>query len=799
MTPKIRKWIGIAVLTPFALAVLIGGGTYLWYRYTVAQSQPVTDGDLQVAGLRQEVEILRDDFGIPHIYAENPRDLYLAMGYAMAQDRLWQMEFFRRLGSGRLSELFGKKTLEADRLFRSLALAQEEIALPPEVAFIPEAFAAGINAYLQRTGERLPLEFKLLDHRPDPWTETDYLAVFRVVQWGLSLGWKVDRTAARVLAAVGEDRFREAFPPATDDTPVIRPGEAAEWKNLPVAPDEIAARCIPAPGFRPSAASNNWVVSASKSQSGFPILANDTHMALSNPSLWWEVHLVCPPKIDAAGFAIPGLPGIPIGHNAQAAWGITNVMLDDVDFYIEKIHPDDPRRCRFENRWYNMRVIDTELRVRGEKPEPLQVKLTRHGPVLQEYESAGEPRAMSVRWSALELNPPTAAAHGLIQADGLDALISALSRWDLPGQNFVFADRAGNIGFWCCAAIPIRKNGSGMLPLNGWEADNEWQGFVPFDQRPHLINPAAGYIASANNPVAGSRYRFSIGNYWESADRIFRIRNRLEAAATFSVETLRSIQVDVYNPLADELVPVVISALSDESLSASQQAALEVLQSWDRRMERGSAGALIFEATYLRVLDGVFRRALGPELFRQYLDTMVFPPRALRRIIRSESSAWLKSAGASPAASLAVTAAVAFRQAVSELGRRFGNDPASWRWGKAHTLSFSHVLAAKKPLGALFNLGPFPAGGSGLTINKKAYDYQRPFEVKEGVSQRMLIDLSDPWNARHVLPTGQSGVLHNAHYRDQIDLYLKGADRVMPMQRADVEARCRGRLRLSPR
>jgi penicillin amidase len=473
-------------------------------------------------------------------------------------------------------------------------------------------------------------------------------------------------------------------------------------------------------------------------------------------------------------------------------------MLDDVDFYVEKIHPEDRRRYRYEDRWLPMRVIDTTLQSRGGGSEPLQVQLTRNGPVLRRYERNGEPYAIAVRWSALELNPPAAAGYRLLQANSTAEVIAALSGWDTPGQNFVFADTAGNIGYWCAAAIPIRGAASGLLPLDGWKPENAWQGFVPFMQRPHRINPAAGYIATANNPVAETDYGHSLGNYWESADRILRICDRLGTTAGLSKASMRAIQSDVHNPLAAELVPVVISALPGPLPEKWQQAALEILKRWDCRMTVDSAGALIFEAVYLQLLERIFRATMGPELYRAYLDTVVFPPRALRRIIQSGTSAWLPADRTDGPDPLLAAAAAGFKQATADLRNRFGDDPAMWRWGAAHTLTFTHVLAAKKPLGALFNLGPFPAAGTGLTVNKKSYDYNRPFEVREGVSQRMIVDLSDPLNARHVLPTGESGLLGNDHYRDQIPLYLKADDRVMPMQRTAVEARSEGRLQLLP-
>ncbi|MFB0521189.1 MAG: penicillin acylase family protein, partial [Desulfatiglandales bacterium] len=336
-----KKWTLIVLLALGGLILVVAGGGYLWFHQTLKRSLPQTSGEVVLSGLNEGVEIIRDTYGVPHIYAKNEPDLYFALGYAMAQDRFWQMEFHRRLGHGRLSEVFGKDFIKADRYFRVLTAAGLRKDVPNDLAFLPRAFANGVNAYLETHRERLPFEFKLLGYRPEPWDVDDYLAILKVVNWGLSSGWKVDLTAAEMLEKVGEQKLREAFPVWPDGGPLIVSEQSKVISILSeptVKTLRLAKRLATISAL---AASNNWVVSGKKSVTGKPILANDTHLGLTNPSVWWEVHMVCP-TMDVSGFAIPGMPGIAIGHNRHVTWGVTNVMVDDVDFYIEKINPENP-------------------------------------------------------------------------------------------------------------------------------------------------------------------------------------------------------------------------------------------------------------------------------------------------------------------------------------------------------------------------------------------------------------------------------------------------------------------------
>jgi penicillin amidase len=792
------KWFGIGLLGLIGFAVLAAAVTLFWFQRTVSVSQPQVSGAITVTGIRDPVEIVRDVHGIPHIYAQSEPDLFFAMGYAMAQDRLWQMEFYRRVGTGRLAEILGKEALEADRHFRTLAAAGKRRRLPDEAGFLTDAFTAGINAYLERHRDRLPLEFKLLGYQPEPWQADDASSIYTLINWGLSLGWKVDLTAADILKKVGEDRFREAFaPPAETGRPI-----ALETVPIPTLDySKVIATFLKVSrmtGFAPAPASNNWVISGARSATGKPLLANDTHMPLTNPSLWWEVHLVCP-TIEAAGFAIPGLPGLPLGRNRHVAWGVTNVMVDDVDFYIERLNPQNPLQYRYEDHWEDMQSVRQTIRVKGAAPVDIDIRLTRHGPVVEHGQPGDSNQVVSARWAVNDLDLPARAAFRLLKAATVAEVVDALKDWEAPGQNFVFADTDGAIGYWCCAAIPIRPRGNGLLPVPGWTGADEWAGYLPFTKRPHVIDPPDGYVASANNALTDITFPHVIGTYWEPIDRISRIRDWIAAKPKLSVDDMAAMQSDVVCPLAAELMPLMLRVM-DQRFSATPGVPIrDILAQWDYRMSEQSAAATIYETTYLNLLENIFKDELGPALYHRYIGLTVFAPRALRHILRTGRSGWLDDVGTPQTETLTDVVEKSLRQALTDLRSRFGADVKRWDWGRLHTLTFRHPLGERKPLDRLFDLGPHPTSGSHLTVDKKQYDYNRPFTVREGVSQRMIVDLANPAVAQHVLPTGESGLLGNAHNSDQIDLYLKGRYHPSWLTRPDIEHHAEATLELKPR
>ena len=478
-----KKWIlGIGTAIVGVVLIILGAG-YLWFQLAVHKSLPQVSGRETVKGLSQEVEIIRDSYGVPHIYAQNEPDLFFALGYAMAQDRLWQMDFYRRLGHGRLSEILGEASIEADCYFRLLGAAGTNKKIPVELSFMLDAYADGVNAFLAGHLDRLPIEFRLLRYEPEPWRPEDYLAILRVANWGLSAGWKVDLSAGKILAKVGTKKFKEAFPVFPGSSPIFINPEIELTSESVDALLKIFSKIEKTAALPSFAASNNWVISSAKSSTGMPILASDPHLPLSNPSFWWEAHLVCP-TVNMSGYGIAGVPGIPMGHNRHVAWGVTVAMVDDVDFFIEKINPDNPHQYLYMGKWEDMQIKEESIRIKGKAdPYKFKILLTRHGPVLSDNPQDPKQQAISVKWAFNDGLQPAKASYLMAKATCIEDVKAALKFWELPGFNFVFADTKGGIGYWCCAKVPVRAKGDGFLPVPGWTGEYDWQGYAPFEHR----------------------------------------------------------------------------------------------------------------------------------------------------------------------------------------------------------------------------------------------------------------------------------------------------------------------------
>ena len=445
-----------------------------------------------------------------------------------------------------------------------------------------------------------------------------------------------------------------------------------------------------------------------------------------------------------------------------------------------------------------MRVIKETIRIKGKDPVKTEIFLTRHGPIVTDVEGKLDEKVISARWTFTERLQPARASYSLTKAKDILGVKEALRYWELPGQNFVFADVKGNIGYWCCAAIPIRLKGDGLLPVPGWTGEYEWKGYVPFDKRPHILNPEEGFIATANNKVAGEGYPYLISRYWEPSDRITRIQELLRSKERLSVEDFKRMQQDVYCPLASELTPEIIKILERRFTDEEALKAKNILSGWDLTMGKESPGASLFEVTYRKMIDNIFRDELGDILFERYLKTVTFPPRAIRMMVRNGSSPWFDNIHTPQKETMEDIIAISLGQALSELRDVLGSDMDKWTWGEIHTLTFEHVLGKKRPLNYIFNLGPFPVGGSLLTINKKRYPYERPYHSNHGVSMRMITDLSEIGTSLHVLPTGESGQLKSPHYDDQIELYLNGRYRQARIGRHEIDKHSLGRLVLRP-
>ncbi len=797
---RVLRWV---LATLFLFAVVMGIAGYLGFRL-VTKSLPDLDRPEVVPVLRQPVTVYFDDYGVPHVYAENDTDLYRAAGFLCARDRFWQMEFFRRLVSGRLSEILGDKVLSEDRFFRTLGFyrAAERIAaaLAPESRLALQAFAEGINAYLAAYRDRLPVEFSILDFQPEPWEITDSIAFMRFMGFQLSFAWHSELVYSQVAARLGEQRARELFPGYDADAPAILAGSEELWDRGFAGVLRQFHQALQASGLPFTiAASNSWVVSAAKSTTGKPILANDPHLGLALPSVWYEMHLVSP-TVDVAGVALPLAPGIVIGQNRAIAWGLTNGMVDDADFYIERIHPQDSTQYWDGRRWQKMQVVQEWIRVKGrDDPVPLTVRITRHGPIVSDVHPAwpSDSLALSFRWTGYEVSDEVAAFWKLNRADSWDAFVEALRRFRTPCQNIIYADTAGTIGYYAAGAVPIRRDGGGFAVYRGWQREGDWLGMIPFERMPHAKNPPRGYIATANNLMQRD-FPYYLGNGWEPDSRIRRITTLLEEKERLSPEDFMRIQLDVVSEQARKTFPLMLESLANAELNEQERKLVKLLQEWDFAETRESAAASVYHVWFSKLLEAALKDELGDTLFNEFRYWSNFPIRAMEYLLRHPQSRWWDDAGTDSRERRNDVVAAQFRATLAQLREQLGDGPGFWEWGRLHTLTVQHVLGQVPALSRVFNRGPFPMPGSASTIPKAEYSFQKPFAVKVGASVRQIVDLARPDAAYRVLPGGQSGQPFSPHYADQLDLWLQGKYRHVRLNRSHIRQTAAAMQRLVP-
>ena len=750
---------------------------FISYR-TVKRPLPKTKGTVSLVGLNSQVRVYRDEYGIPHIFAEDEDDLYFAVGYIMAGDRLWQMDLLRRAASGKLAEIFGKGAIQSDKFLLTLGLkrtAQEILKhLSPVSRRILEAYSRGVNAFIRRAKNKLPLEFTLLNYKPEEWRIEDSIAIARLLAWGLSFSWGVDLLLAELREKLGEEKAGELFPDYPEDWPTIVFPFTRLSERLWALDGEVRS-LVGMNGFCPG--SNSWVVAGEKSTTGKPILANDPHLELTAPSKWYELHVKAK-DLDVAGVALVGLPQIVIGHNRRIAWGLTNGMLDDADFFIEKINPRNPNQYWYQNRWEDMEIIQEMIRVRKDTTVSLQIRLTRHGPVISDLHELlkDSKKVVSLKWVGHQVGDEFLAFYRINKARNWEEFTAALRNLKVPGQNVVYADVDGNIGYWYAAAIPIRKKGKGALPCPGWTRDYEWTGFVPFEELPHLFNPPEHFIATANNKVVGRGYPYPISNLWEPPSRIERIREVLQQKEKFSVADFKILQTDQLSPLARRLIPYILKVLEKERVKDEKLQQIYIhLKGWDFQERKESTAAAIFNVFMVKFLENTFKDEIGEKLYKNFLKLPSLPLKAIRRILSSESHSWFDDVTTPDTVETMDDVILrSLNQTITFLREKIGEEIIDWRWDKLHTVTFRHVLGAEGPAKRAFNVGPFPAGGSYTTLNNGGYSYIKPYDQIIGPSTRQIVDLSDMDKSLAVTPPGQSGHPFSENYRDQVELWLKG-------------------------
>ena len=803
MVSRKRKVVlGIALLLGIIVVALV-----FFVRHQIRKSFPAVDGTLELAGLSAPVSVERDDYGVPALVAGNDEDLFFALGFVHAQDRLWQMDFQRRTAAGRLAEIIGPEVLPFDRMMRLIGLRRSAeaslVTLAPETRQVLEHYAAGVNACIAAQAGRFPPEFDLLRYEPEPWTPLDCLLIARLMGWEMGFSWWTDLTYGALAETVGPEMVLEIYPSYPREVPPVVPSRIAgrassTFSTLLRSADawfRFSGRTAPGTG------SNAWAVRPSKSATGHALLANDTHLFLMLPSPWYEVQLRTP-RLAVSGMTIPGGPCVVAGRNDSIAWGITSLMADDADFFVEEINPLDSSLYRFEGAWLPLRFSTEEIRIRGDSTQTLVVRSTQHGPIVTDIEAplkkARPPYQASIRWTGHEDHDPFAGLLAMNRAGNWDDFSRGVAMHSVPGLNFVYADAAGNIGYRCGAMLPIRSGRSSLFPLPGWEKGSAWKGFIPRGQLPALLNPPEGFIASANNRITDEFYPYHISDLWEPPARFLRLREVLgKPAERFSILDFELLQNDTYSNNAREIVPYIFAAFQDSAAAgAEERLLLDYLRNWNYYFAKDDIATTIFQTFWVQLLRNTYRDEMGDELFHDFQILVNIPVRVTTALLRGGTSVWFDDRSTPEAENRDDIVRRSLREAGAVIRERMGNDSKMWRWGSVHQVTLTHPFGLRAPFDRFFNLGPYPVGGASTAMVSFEYNLNEPFQVTVGPSFRQIFDLGDPTAWRSVISAGQSGQIFHPHFDDQTPLWLDGGYRVV---RAGPGRPSANVLRLVPR
>jgi len=795
---KILKW-GVAIV--FVILIITVGALYGYLKSTL----PDYTGTYHVPGLSGEVEVIRDSYGMPHIFADSDKDAYFAMGYSQAQDRLFQMDLARRAGAGRLSEILGSSLLNVDKLFRilgaSVPIENWQQKLSPESLNSLKAFTAGINYFLENRTHSLPVEFMILGYQPEPWKISDSIGIMLYMSWTMNYAFKTELLHAAIIEKVGENLAKELFILYPSGFPAIIPeGEnpipeiGLEYlKTLQYAGDFL--------GFNSGGASNGWVVAPRKSKSGQALFANDPHLNLTVPSIWYEGHISVP-GMNVSGALVAGLPFVIGGANKFTAWGVTNSHHDDIDFFLEKVHPENKKHYLFKGKWEEMKTVNTSIRVKGSEAVNYEINVTRHGPIIDDLnkhkDSIGY--AVAMRWTQVDF-PKAFKGYWLVNRAKSVKDIEIAAGYAKSPQNWVYADSQGDIGFYFLGGIPKRGNFTGELPVPGWEGKYNWDGYVPDDEQPHLRNPQQGFIVNANNKVEPAGYPYVITKYYATPDRFMRIQELLLEKEQLTSKDFETMQGDLLIVMARDWVPLIVTALKNNKLLPIEAAALKKLQQWDFSARKDQVEASIFNVFLNYLPENIFKNRLGKDLYGYYLTgDKNIPFNVLREIIQKGESPWFDNPETPEIESMDDVLAKSFKESIRYLQETLGDDIQDWQWGKLHTLTIYHPFGKKsKLLGRLFNLGPFSVGGSIFTVNPTYFKVSKGFQVQGGgASFRHIIDFANPQNSKRVLPGGISGNFMSPHYDDQLQLWLEGKYRPFVLDREDVNKDRKSLLKFKP-
>lgn len=765
--------------TLFTIVVLLLFVLWVFVRYLQYRAVPDYDKDLVLSGLKDQVTVYRDSLGIPHVYARNEPDLYLVTGYLMAQDRMWQMDLLRRVTQGRLSEIFGRDFVQTDQLLRALNIPAKSKRILDSLKTQPkeslEAFAMGINEYLNDNKRKLPPEFAILGYKPEPWKPENTLNVIGYMAWDLSGGnYSAEVLLEKIRQKMGQYNLSAFFPDSSRiNEDLVYPHFQSDTTLLALFKGSLLeenAR-LEKLGVQAFHGSNNWAVDPEKSLYEKPILANDMHLGLNLPGIWYQIHQVVEGSLNVTGVAIPGEPLVVAGHNEDIAWGMTNLYVDDIDLFLEKTNPEDSLQYFLDGDWKTMEVRKELIPVKGGDTVSIYQKYTVHGPVISGLKGMKE--ILTMKWIGFDYSNEYLSVYEINRAQNWREFTHALRFFISLSQNFVYADRKGNIGLYAGGGAAIRK-GSGLMIRPGDTHEYDWTGRIPLEAMPHSFNPPDHQVSSANNRTAPSDYRGYIGTYYAQNYRIARIRELLQSKEKMDVQDFMRFQADQHSLLAKFMNPLIVQALQGKNIPAKYQPLLEYLSDWDGEMAPGLVAPTLFESIYRDFILESIRDEAGENLALEIRGNSTISRTLADNLLHHRDNPLIDDIRTDERETFADIVVRSFLSSADYLTTRYGEDPAKWNWGRVHTLTLEHPLGKVKLLDKVFgfNKGPFSVGGSFHTVSPYSYPANLPFAANHGASQRHIFVVGDWDKSFTVIPTGESGIPASEYYGDQSEMYI---------------------------
>lgn len=786
-----QKLLRVTVIIIIVAVLLIIPGIFI-VRSILKQSVPSYEGNIDAAGLKGETTIWFDSLGVPYIEAQDETDAAYALGYLHAQERLFQMELGRRAGMGRLSEVIGEKTLRFDQLFRTVGIertAKEILSkTPDETRNMLQAYAEGVNTYLRLNKNRLPVEFDILGYTPEEWQPLHSIIMMRMMAWELNIAWWQDISLTRVVEKAGDLKRNNVIPSFPDDAPLVSSLNIKSTKDHDFAFFDIVKDYREFAGIQGNqSGSNNWVVSPSRSASGAVILASDPHLSLQQPGKWY-LAVIRAGSLNVSGVTLAGIPAVVIGKNDSIAWGLTNVMADDADFYSVQF-TQDRKGYLIDGDTAAVEIIDEMIKVKDQEPQPFRIYITEFGPVV----SAVHPhntdsaetnylREIAMKWTGNGLSDEYYAAYKVNKARSLEEFREAVSHFKVPGQNFVYGDKSGNIAYYSGAGIPERGEGDPRMILDGTSSKTKWRGYIPFQMLPSAVNPSKGFIATANNRTQITP--FYISSLWEPSSRIERINLLLSEKEKHSAEDFMRYQYDRISFYAEKVTPYLLSAFKEVKVEdPNLKESLELLDAWDYSFEPLSQIPALYSVFLYKFYENTLKDELGTDLLNQYSRIANVPLKIMFQLITNPEAAVFDDITTPKIEKRDEILRKSLSDALNYLENRFGSNLAAWQWGELHTLTLRHFFSGNNALLDRFiNDGPHPLGGDGTTLNLSEYPFYRydsfgeakEFENLVGPSMRFICDFSQPDNFYYATTGGQSGNSMSDHYKNLTAVWLEG-------------------------